>query len=138
MLRLLKGVALAAMLAGAVQAQDGMAPGSAIEGTIRSQVDAFLTDDFGTAFTFAGPGIQRMFGTPENFGAMVRNGYPMVYRPEDLRFGELREIGGALWQKVFVVDAEGRTHVLDYRMGEYDGGWRIDGVQILEAPEVSA
>ena len=122
----------------AAWAQEALAPDPAIEGTIRSQVDAFLADDFETAFGFASPGIQLMFRTPENFGAMVRNGYPMVWRPEDLRFGELREIDGALWQKVIVRDAGGATHVLDYRMEMLGGEWRISGVQILPAPDVSA
>lgn len=127
-----------AMLAGSVLAQEALPADPGIEGTIRSQVDAFLADDFETAFGFAAPGIQLMFRTPENFGAMVRNGYPMVWRPEDLRFAELREIDGALWQKVIVRDAQGATHVLDYRMEMLDGQWRISGVQILPSPDVSA
>lgn len=135
---LMMASALAAFLSGAVWAQEVQAPNAGIEKTIRSQIDAFQQDDFGAAFEFAGPGIQNMFRTPENFGAMVRNGYPMVWRPEDLRFGDLRDIGGALWQKVIVQDGAGRTYVLDYRMGEYEDGWRIDGVQILPAPEVNA
>ena len=126
------------LMATGVWAQEALPPDSGIEGTIRDQIDAFLADDVATAFTFAAPGIQRLFGTPENFGAMVRNGYPMVWRPEELRFGELREIGGALWQKVIVRDAQGRTHVLDYRMEQVEGAWRISGVQILPAPDVSA
>ena len=138
MRRLIYGSVLSMLLAGPGLAQEGLAPNTAIEGTIQSQIDAFLLDDFGAAFEFAGPGIQSMFRTPENFGAMVQDGYPMVHRPQELRFGELREISGALWQKVIVQDSDGRTYVLDYRMGEYEDGWRIDGVQILPAPDVSA
>ena len=137
MRRMLKGAALAAILAGQVWAQEVQAPNAGIEGTIQSQMNAFLADDFATAFTFASPSIQGMFRTPENFGAMVRNGYPMVWRPDDVRFGDLRDIGGALWQKVIVTDAEGRAFVLDYRMVEIDGQWRIAAVQILPAPELS-
>ncbi len=76
-----------------------------IQGTIQGQIDAFLADDFVTAFTFASPTIRSMFGTAENFGAMVRNGYPMVHRPSDVRMGELRTDEGLLWQRVFVTDA---------------------------------
>ena len=128
---------LALALAAALPAAAQEAP-AAIRGTIQNQIDAFLQDDFETAFGYASPSIRNMFRTPENFGAMVRNGYPMVWRPRDVQFGELREIGGALWQMVTVVDAEGRAHVLDYRMIEVDGAWRINGVQILQMPEVSA
>lgn len=132
------GLVAGLMLAGNLWAQDAMAPDAGIESTIRSQIDAFRADDFAEAFSFAAPNIQTIFRTPDNFGAMVRNGYPMVWRPSDLRFGELREIEGALWQKVIVQDAEGQTFVLDYRMVEIDGTWRISGVQILPAPELSA
>jgi len=104
-----------------------------IEDTIRSQIDAFLADDFVTAFTFASPNIQGIFGTPENFGRMVRQGYPMVHRPSDLRMGELRDVAGALWQRVFVTDAAGRGHVLDYQMVETVDGWKINAVEVLKA-----
>ncbi|WGW04088.1 DUF4864 domain-containing protein [Tropicibacter oceani] len=135
---LISAIAAMIVLSGALRAQDVQPANPGIEQVIRDQTRAFQADDFVAAFDFAGPGIRSMFRTPENFGAMVRNGYPMVWRPESLRFGDLREIGGALWQKVIVQDDQGRTHVLDYRMGQYDGGWRIDGVQLLEAPGLAA
>ncbi len=125
-------------LTGVAWAQEVLAPDAGIESTIQSQIDAFRKDDFGRAFTFASPSIQGMFGTPENFGAMVRNGYPMVWRPSDVVYGDLREIAGNLWQKVIVQDAQGQTFVLDYQMVQVDGAWRIAGVQILPAPDLSA
>ena len=63
---------------------------------------------------------------------MVEQGYPMVWRPGHVSFGELREEAGHLWQKVLVQDARGVVHVLDYEMREVDGAWRIGGVRILE------
>lgn len=132
------GLTLAAAMTGALWAQEVLAPEPAIESTIQSQIDAFLKDDFVTAFTFASPNIRSMFGTPENFGRMVQQGYPMVWRPQDVTFGELREIAGGLCQMVIVKDAAGSLHYLDYRMQMIDGEWRIAGVQILQAPEVSA
>jgi len=122
---------------GAVQAQDVLSPNKGIEGTITNQIDAFLVDDFDRAFTFASPNIQGLFGTPENFGAMVRKGYPMVWRPEDVQFGDLREIAGGLWQMVFVRDGNGKIHVLDYQMVRVDGVWKISGVQLLPEPDLS-
>ncbi|MFN3973387.1 MAG: DUF4864 domain-containing protein [Gemmobacter sp.] len=109
-----------------------------IESAIRSQIDAFLADDFATAFTFAAPNIKGMFRTPENFGAMVKNGYPMVHRPSSVRMLELREVAGGLWQRVMVTDAEGRTHLLDYQMLQTSDGWQINGVQLLKAAGVGA
>ncbi|NOD86330.1 DUF4864 domain-containing protein [Ruegeria sp. HKCCD6119] len=102
-----------------------------IEANISAQIQAFKADDFATAFTFASPSIQRLFQNPDNFGQMVRNGYPMVWRPADIRFLELREIAGALWQKVMITDANGRVHILDYQMIPLESGWKINGVQLL-------
>lgn len=109
-----------------------------IEGTIRNQIAAFLADDVATAFTFASPTIRGLFRTPENFGRMVRDGYPMVWRPSDVRMLELREVGGRLWQRVMVTDAQGRTHLLDYQMIPAGDGWQINGVQLLQSAGVGA
>ncbi len=126
MRRLLLAVSLSAGLASGVFAQS-----DEIEANISAQIQAFRADDFATAFTFASPNIQRLFGDPENFGIMVRRGYPMVWRPADVRFLELREIGGALWQKVMITDGNGRVHLLDYQMIRQENGWKINGVQLL-------
>ncbi len=126
MRRLLLAVSLSAGLASGAFAQS-----DEIEANISAQIQAFKADDFATAFTFASPNIQRLFGDPENFGTMVRRGYPMVWRPADVRFLELREIGGALWQKVMITDGDGRVHLLDYQMIQRENGWKINGVQLL-------
>lgn len=129
----LYAVLFAAALAVPVAAQE--AP---IQQTIRSQIDAFLADDFPRAFTFASPTIKGMFGTPENFGAMVKNGYPMVYRPADVQMLDLREVAGNLWQRVRITDQAGAGWLLDYMMVETAEGWQINAVQILPAPDVGA
>lgn len=130
--------ALAIWARGDAQAQTPLPAEPGITGTIQSQINAFLADDFGTAFTFASPMIQGMFGTSERFGQMVRNGYPMVWRPGEVRFLELREIDGALWQKVMIRDQAGGLHMLDYQMITFGDGWKINGVQILRAPDLGA
>lgn len=109
-----------------------------IEGTISQQFEAFKADDFEGAFAFASPNLQMMFQSPENFKRMVTTGYPMVWRPAEVTYLELREIAGAMWQKVQITDAKGFTHLLDYQMVETDDGWRIAGVQLLDAPAVTA
>lgn len=120
-------------LTGPVQAQS-----DEIEAVISGQIDAFLTDDFVTAFTYASPMIRDIFRTPENFGAMVRGGYPMVWRPTDLTFLELHEEDGALWQTVRITDTQGAVHYLGYQMVELENGWKINAVQVLKAPGLSA
>ncbi|TYB82540.1 DUF4864 domain-containing protein [Maritimibacter fusiformis] len=128
--------AMAIALAFPINADEGEAGG--IRAVITDQFAAFEADDFAAAFGLASPGIQRVFQTPESFAAMVRNGYPMVHRNAEVRFLELREVDGRLWQKVMVRDRAGALHVLDYEMIEHGGDWRIGAVQYLRQPEVGA
>lgn len=122
---------------GLAQADETLPPEPDIEATIGAQIDAFLEDDFAKAFTFASPDIQGMFGSSERFGQMVRNGYPMVWRPDDVRYLELRDVAGNLWQRVQILDKFGKIHALDYQMVQTSEGWRINGVQLVMAPGVS-
>ena len=124
---------LALFLALPAQAQEGP-----IQQVIENQIAALQADDFALAFTYASPNIKALFGTPETFGRMVREGYPMVYRPADVDMLELREVAGNLWQRVRMVDQAGATWFLDYMMVETLEGWQINAVQILPAPEVGA
>ncbi len=110
----------------------------AIQGVIGDQIEAFKADDFATAFTFAAPSIQGIFRTPENFGQMVRQGYPMVWRPGSVEYLRSVERGAAWTQEVLVTDAQGRLHKLAYLMVETDQGWKIAGVELLMAPEIGA
>ena len=111
---------------------------AAIEAVITDQLQDFNARDVPGAWEHASPMIQGIFGTPENFGDMVQNGYPMVWDNSDARFLELRDENGELRQKVMVEDAEGRAWILDYEMVELPEGWRINGVQVLPAPDVAA
>lgn len=110
----------------------------AIAATIDSQIEAFLADDLDAAFGYASQSIREIFGSPERFGEMVREGYPMVWRPAEWQFLELRDINGNLYQKVLITDQAGRIHILEYAMRPTDQGWRIRGVQILRPPEAGA
>ena len=123
----LMSLVLAVVLIGPASAQN-----ADIEATIEAQIKAFKADDFVQAFTYASPNIQGMFRTPDNFGNMVRQGYPMVWRPAEVRYLDLREIAGAQWQKVMITDAKGAVHILDYQMSELENGWKINGVQVIE------
>ncbi|MBY5934776.1 DUF4864 domain-containing protein [Tateyamaria omphalii] len=127
------GAVLAIGLAGGALAQ-----GAEIEGVISSQIEAFKVDDFAEAFTYAAPSIQGMFRTPENFGRMVTQGYPMVWRPADVTYLDLHEEAGRYVQVVRIEDAQGTVHFLGYSMIQTGDGWKISGVQVLDAPGVSA
>ena len=111
-----------------------------IEDVISSQLQAFNDRDVEAAWQYASPMIKGIFGTPDNFGMMVRNGYPMVWRPGDVQFLELREEQGLLIQKVMIQDQAGQFFVLDYQMipNAAGDGWLINGVQIERAPQMGA
>jgi len=119
-------------------AQTDMPRNPDIETTIQRQLDAFVADDVGTAFSFASPGIKGMFGTPERFGMMVQQGYPMVWRPGSVRYLDLRQVQGRLAQRVMITDMQGRLHLLEYQMIPAGDGWQINGVQVLQAPAAGA
>lgn len=109
-----------------------------VKTVIQGQIDAFLADDFEAAFLFASPRIKQIFGSAQNFGAMVRGGYPMVWRPAEVLFLDQEEFSGATWQKLRIVDSAGDAHWLAYEMIDVDGEWRINGVYLIDAPEVNA
>jgi hypothetical protein len=129
------GLSLWATLA---PAQEILAPNPDIEATIQSQFDAFLDRDVGEAWQYASPNIQSLFGSPERFGQMVQSGYPMVWTPAEVDFIDLQTLAGIIVQRVEVIDQSGTAHYLGYQMIETENGWRINGVQILRAPQVGA
>lgn len=137
MTRIILAVCLA-LWTGLASAQEVLEPNPDIEATIQSQFDAFLERDVGEAWQYASPNIQRLFGSPENFGRMVESGYPMVWTPGRVAFIDLQTLGGLVVQRVEVIDQSGAAHYLGYQMIRTEAGWRINGVQILRAPGVGA
>ena len=112
---------------------------AAIQSIIQRQVEAFRRDDGPAAFGYASPMIREMFGTPETFMDMVRQGYPMVYRPRLFDFAELVTRNGRPTQKVRVIGPDGRHHTAYYPMTQLpDGTWRIDGCYLEAAEEHQA
>ena len=134
-LRLLALFALLFGLAGAAHAQSlSNADRAAIRQVIQAQVDAFRRDDGAAAFGYASPTIQGMFGTPDVFMDMVRQGYQPVYRPRTFDFREIVDMHGQPAQVVSVIGPDGRPVTAVYPMRQLpDGTWRIDG-WFLQAP----
>lgn len=110
--------------------------GAAIGTVIRDQLSDFNARDLDGAFDHASGMIRRMFETPESFGRMVEQGYPMVWDSDSARLLDLTERDGAWIQRVLIRDAQGVPHLLDYRMIQTPEGWRIDGVSLLAGPQV--
>lgn len=135
MVRRIAALLLFCILASPVAAQ---APEdrAAIERVIREQIAAFRADDAAAAFAFAAPSIQAIFGTPDNFLAMVRRGYAPVYRPRSVEFRELGRRDGAPVQRVLVIGPDGVPEVAHYVMERQpDGSWRIAGCFLARSEE---
>ena len=130
-------ILLAAAAEAQVPATDiGAGDRGAIRSVIESQIAAFRRDDGPAAFAFASPAIKRMFGTPDNFMAMVRTGYPQVYRPAAVSFRDLVRAEDTLLQLVDIVGPDGLPVIGVYEMERQpDGTWQINGCRLLQPPE---
>lgn len=104
----------------------------AARAVIQSQLDAFRAESAEDAYEFAAPNIRRIFPTPDVFGKMVRNGYPMVWNPADTEFLGAEPRGDNIIQRLRIVDQNGRPYIAEYMMIRVDGNWRIAGVEIVE------
>lgn len=111
----------------------GLARDNAIRAIIQDQLEAFQTNDLDRAFSYASPMIKGMFGNPTRFGQMVRDGYPMVWRPANVHFGGVRELGEGRVQTVFFTDQSGAVFEATYEMIRIDDAWQINGVVIRKA-----
>jgi len=104
------------------------ADAKAARALIEAQLAAFARDDANQAFSFAAPAIQTMFATPERFLAMVREQYPVVYRPAAVSFLQPEWIDGQLIQRMQMADAAGAPWIVVYQLErQADHSWRIAG-----------
>lgn len=104
------------------------------QAAIRSQAEAFGRDDAAAAYGYAAPAIQGLFGTPDIFMNMVRNGYAPVYRHKSFEFGEAQMADGIIAQKVHILDAAGVPWEALYTLQRQpDGSLKITGCSLLKA-----
>ncbi len=101
---------------------------AAAQNVIRAQEQALARDDGAAAYGYAAPGLQRMFGDPDTFMTMVRNGYAPVYRHKSFDFGESRSTDGRIEQDVRIVDSNGVPwDALYFLEQQADGSLKIIG-----------
>lgn len=102
-----------------------------VRGIVEAQLAAFAADDAKRAFSYAAPSIRAMFGSAEQFMAMVRGGYPVVYRPASVTFLNPEWVQGQLVQGVHLTDASGALWLAIYRLErQADKSWRISGCEV--------
>jgi hypothetical protein len=135
--RIALGVSLSLLVAATALAQGlsnlNSVERRAIRSVIEAQIGAFRADDGERAFGLAAPSIRGIFRTADNFMAMVRQGYEPVYRPRDVRFGDLVDVEQTQVQKVYVTAPDGKQVLALYSMErQADGSWRISGCMLAE------
>jgi hypothetical protein len=126
----------------ALVAASGAASGDAVSAAdsrsvravVQSQLDAFAADDADRAFSYAAPSIRQMFGSAQNFIAMVRASYPVVYRPASVAFLVPESVGGEVIQAVHFTDGQGGLWLAVYHLQRQHGNvWRISGCELAES-----
>ena len=101
---------------------------------VQAQLDAFAADDGPRAFSFATQGLREMFGSADRFMAMVRAGYPVVYRPASVAFLVPEWLDRELIQGVHFTDEQGGLWLALYRLQrQRDNSWRINGCELVES-----
>ncbi len=135
----MRGYCMALLLAALVlpsaqAAQPALAPADekAVVAVVQAQLDAFAADDASKAFSFAAPTIQKMFGSAPRFLAMVREQYPVVYRPSSTAFFKPERQDDQVLLRVSMSDADGGQWLAVYSLQQQkDKRWRIAGCVVV-------
>jgi Domain of unknown function (DUF4864) len=130
--RLMFMCVLAGAFAGPASAQGAGDDLAAIQTVIAGQIAAFRAGDGNSAYSYAAPGIRRIFPSPSVFMQMVEQGYEPVFRPRSYSFVEQQMIGGDdAIQLLDVVGPDGSAWVAAYTLHrQSDGAWKITGCQL--------
>ena len=107
-------------------------------GVIERQLEAFEQNAWEEAYSFAAPGIQRMFPTVDSFGKMVREGYPMVWKRESTEFLGAEAVDGKMVHRLRLVGADGRAYIAVYVMQQVGDEWLVAAVYIEQEQGLSA
>lgn len=128
-LALLGSQAAVALHAEALLAKDE----KAVQTVVQNQLAAFAKDDADKAFSFAAPELRKSIGSSSAFMAMVKSGYPVVYRPASVTFLKPESIGDDAVQRVQMLDSGGASWLAVYSLQrQKDKTWRISGCMLVE------
>ncbi|OZG69803.1 hypothetical protein BTA51_29645 [Hahella sp. CCB-MM4] len=104
---------------------------------IKTQIEAFRTDDVLTAFMQASPGVKRNLITAENFINMVRYHYTAVYRPQSVTYLEMEVAEPYRVQHLMIIGPEGYGWDAYFVMEQQsDGRWTIGGVHLVKRDDI--
>ncbi len=103
-----------------------------VRAVVESQLAALARDDAAKAFSFAAPNVREAVGSPAAFLALVRRGYPAIYRPSSVAFLKPEGKDGAAVQRVQLIDAGGGAWLAIYSLRlQRDRSWRITGCNVV-------
>lgn len=112
---------------------------SAIQTVISSQLKALETDDSNTAFALAAPEVRKHFGSADTFIAMVREGYPALFRNQSTAFLEAAIVEDDVIQPLRIIQRDGVVVIALFNMErQSNGDWRIYGCQIAPSDLIAA
>ena len=104
-----------------------------VQHIIAVQFEAFADDDADSAFQTATPAVREAIGNPGRFLALVRGAYPMVYRPESVRFQKPEADEGSVLQLVEITDKNNKSWLALFALEQQpDATWRISGCVVAE------
>ena len=105
----------------------------AVQAVVQSQLAAFAKDDADKAFSYAAPELRKSIGNSAAFMAMVKSGYPVVYRPASVAFLKPEGSGDEVIQRVQMLDASGVSWLAVYSLQrQKDKSWRISGCAVVD------
>ncbi|KMO40759.1 DUF4864 domain-containing protein [Methylobacterium aquaticum] len=133
-------VALMTLLAAGQGARAADGDREAARAAILRQQEAFRRDDAAAAYAEAAPAIRSIFGSPETFIGMVRQGYAAIYRNRHFAFATDEDRpDGSRAQGVHIQDQDGTDWEALYTLErDADGAWRIAGCRLRKAPGARA
>lgn len=102
-----------------------------VRATVQGQLAAFAADDAAKAFSYAAPNVREALGTAAGFLAMVRQAYPVVYRPASVAFLKPESKDGQVIQRVQMLDAGGDAWLAIYSLQREGSSWLITGCLVV-------
>lgn len=123
-------LAFFSLMATSSLAEDNLASARSV---IERQIVAFLNDDVDSAYSFATPGVQKLFPEPQRFVDMVKRNYAPVYRPGNYAFGRaLSETDGAVIAQELLITGPKRNNwrAVYILLRQTDGAYRINAVRM--------
>ena len=104
-----------------------------VRSVVEAQLAALAKDDAPKAFSYAAPNIRQSIGTANAFLEMVKNSYPVVYRPASVTFLKAEGTGDEVLQRVQMSNAAGDSFIAIYSLQrQKDKSWRIAGCLVAE------